>query len=252
MKIVTYLINLDGSSDRLTKASQQLDAQGVLFERFPAYDGRGAALSDFKDYDDMQTQKNLGRSLINSEVGCYLSHYGCVEKFLTTDADYLIVLEDDVVLSQNFSKNVMALLSYLDEHRELGWYLINLAAKKRKLTKKIVKIEDFILHYAYYFPIRGVGLIWSRQGAAEFVKIAKPICYPVDVLFQRWLSENGKGLLVWSRFVSPAGLDSDILGTVAADETSRKEKENRQSSYNWKKQKRMLQDKIYAVKHLFL
>ena len=47
------------------------------------------------------------------------------------------------------------------------------------------------------------------------------------------------------------GLDSDILGTVATQGISRKEKENRDSSYGLKKQKRMWRDRMYAFKHLY-
>jgi glycosyl transferase family 25 len=50
--------------------------------------------------------------------------------------------------------------------------------------------------------------------------------------------------------VKPAGLDSDILGTVAAQGISRKEKEGRSLSHGLKKQKRMWRDKFYAMKHL--
>ena len=74
---------------------------------------------------------------------------------------------------------------------------------------------------------------------------------PVDIFFQTWLSKNGKGLGVWPAFVRPAGLDSDILGTVATQGISRKEKENRDHSYGFKKQKRMWRDRMYAFKHLY-
>ena len=103
--------------------------------------------------------------------------------------------------------------------------------------------------HAFYFPIRGLGLIWSRQGARAFVEAGKTINMPVDIFFQTWLSKNGKGLGVWPALVRPAGLDSDILGTVASEGVSRKEKENRSLSYGLKKQKRMWRDKFYAVKH---
>ena len=73
---------------------------------------------------------------------------------------------------------------------------------------------------------------------------------PVDIFFQRWLSRNGKGLGLWPAVISPMGLDSDILGTQATQNIQRKEKEGRDSSYNLKKQKRMLQDKVSAVKNL--
>jgi glycosyl transferase family 25 len=251
MKVETYLINLDGSDQRLASATAQLQQQGWPFTRFSAYDGRGKALSEFKQYNDAEAQRILGRSLMNSELGCYLSHYGCAEKFLESDADYLVVLEDDIQVLPNFKHKLESLLNYLDQHKELDWYVVNMAAKKKKLAKDIVQMDHYNLWHAYYFPIRGVGLLWSRKGAEEFVKLGKQIHVPVDIFFQGWLSKNGKGLGVWQPFVKPAGLDSDILGTVATQGIQRKDLEKRDSSHGLKKQKRMWRDRYYAFKHLF-
>lgn len=250
MKVVTYLINLDGSDQRLASATAQLQQENWEFSRFPAYDGRGKELSSFEKYDDLAAQKILGRSLISSELGCYLSHYGCAKNFLESDADYLVVLEDDIQVLPEFKYNLDALLNYLDGHKELDWYVVNIAAKKKKLAKDIIQLKDYQLWHAYYFPIRGVGLVWSRQGAQAFVQMGEKIQMPVDIFFQRWLSKNGKGLGVWQPFVQPAGFDSDILGTVATQGIKRKELEKRNSSHGIKKQKRMWQDKWYAIKHM--
>ncbi len=251
MKVETYLINLDGSDERLARATEQLNAVGWEFERFSAYDGRGKDLTSFENYDDLGTQEVLGRRLLNSELGCYLSHYGCVEKFLKSDADYLVVLEDDMKITDEFKQVVDAVLEYLDVHPQLDWYLVNLASKKKKLAKDITQLGKYNLWHAYYFPIRGLGLVWSRKGAEEFVANGKTMNMPVDIFFQTWLSKNGKGLGVWPAPVRPAGLDSDILGTVATQGISRKEKENRDSSYGYKKQKRMWRDRMYALKRKY-
>ncbi|RAZ04031.1 glycosyl transferase [Acinetobacter sp. SM1B] len=250
MKFVTYLINLDGSDQRLEQATTQLNAVNWPFERFSAFDGRGKALTEFSQYDDQGAQDLLGRSLMNSELGCYLSHYGCAEKFLTIDADYLVVLEDDMKIDDNFHQQLQATLEYLDQHQELDWYLVNIAAKKKKFAKDITQLNSMSLWHAFYFPIRGLGLIWSRQGAQAFLEAGKSINMPVDIFFQSWLSQNGKGLGVWPPFVRPAGLDSDILGTVAAQGIKRKQLENRSASHGFKKQKRMWRDRFYAIKHL--
>lgn len=251
MKTITYLINLDGSDQRLKSATEQLEQIEWSFERVLAFDGRGKDLSSFEDYDDEQTRKNLGRSLLSSEVGCYLSHYDCAQRFLKTDADFLVVLEDDMQLTDHFKEVMKSTLDFLAKPSDSEWYLINIAAKKKKLAKDITTIKQHSLWHAYYFPIRGLGLIWSRQGAEDFVKTGKPITMPVDIFFQRWLSDNGKGLGIWPPLVRPLGLDSDILGTQAAQNVKRKDKEKRDLSYKAKKQKRMLQDKAAAIKNLY-
>ena len=111
-------------------------------------------------------------------MGCYLSHYGCAEKFLETDADYLVVLEDDIEVLPNFKQNLESLLSYLDQHKELDWYTVNIAAKKKKLAKDIVEFDHYSLWHAYYFPIRGVGLdcsfLYYQRTSAQTQGVSLP------------------------------------------------------------------------------
>ncbi|MDE4453840.1 glycosyltransferase family 25 protein [Psychrobacter sp. DAB_AL62B] len=251
MKTITYLINLDESYERLESAKSQLDNIDWQFERFPAFDGRGKKLSDFENYDDNQARKILGRSLLNSEIGCYLSHYNCALEFLKTDADFLVVLEDDMEISSDFKSVTEQLIAFLSHENELEWHLINIAAKKKKITKDITQINNHTLWHAYYFPVLGLGLIWSRKGAQEFIEKGRTITMPVDVFFQSWLSRNSKGLAIWPALVYPTGLDSDIWSEATAQNIERRDLENRDWSYSLKKKKRMMQNKRFAIKNLY-
>ena len=254
MKVVTYLINLDGSDQRLANATAQLQQENWDFSRFPAYDGRGKPLSEFNNYNDTKANQIMGRSLISSELGCYLSHVGCVQKFLETDADYLIVLEDDLKIVEDFANTVKDILDYLDQHKELDWYLINLGAKKRKLSRHIASIRSYDLVRAYYFPIRTIGLIWSRKGAETFLREGQEMYAPIDNFLQSWLSRNGRGLSVWKPLVYPGGFISDIDGGGNSGNINkaRNAKEDRSISYSFRRQKRMWRDRMYALKHLVI
>lgn len=251
MKTITYLINLDGSHERLESAKRQLDNINWQFERFSAFDGRGKKLSDFENYDDDQARQILGRSLLNSEIGCYLSHYNCALEFLKTDADFLIVLEDDMEISSEFKSVIEQLIAFLSHKNTLEWHLINIAAKKKKMAKDITQIGHHTLWYAHYFPVLGLGLIWSRKGAQEFIEKGRTITLPVDVFFQSWLSRNSKGLAIWPALVYPTDLDSDIWSEATALNIERKNLENRDWSYSLKKKKRMMQNKCFAIKNLY-
>lgn len=162
MKVQTYLINLYCSHERLESAKKQLDSIEWSFKRFPAFDGRGKSLSSFENYDDQQARKILGRSLLNSEIGCYLSHYQCVSTFLESDADYLIVLEDDMQLSHDFKTVTTQLLDFLYANKDLEWFLINIAANKKKLARDILQTNNHSLWHAYYFGIR-LNLVKRRR-----------------------------------------------------------------------------------------
>lgn len=247
MKVLTYLINLDGSQQRLDSATQQLSQHGFKFTRISAYDGRGKASLDFPQYDDQKARKTMGRSLLGAELGCYLSHVQCVEKFLQTDADYLIVFEDDLKLIDNSKCMIKEILGYLEQHQEIDWYLINIAAKKRKLSKPLMNINEYRLNRAYYFPILTLGLIWNRKGAEEFLKQCFPIKMPIDNMFQSWLSQNAKGLSVYLPLVMISGAESEIDSELKAKNQKRNSKENRHPLYIYYKQKRMLRDKWNAM-----
>jgi glycosyl transferase, family 25 len=252
MKVEAYLINLDGSHERLETATKQLASHNFKFERFSAYDGRGKPLSEFKEYNDEKSIDVMGRSLISSELGCYKSHLGCIGKFLKTDADYLVVLEDDIqIIDDQFKATIDEMLNWLYQHPEIDWYAMNLGAKKNKLSKTIFSYANRELVKAYYYPIRFIGMIWSRPGAQAFFDYAAHEMYmPVDNLAQSWLAQNGKGLSVWPPLVKPNGSDSDIDGAAATHSIRRNDKDGRQLSYGLKKQMRMWRDRLYAFKNL--
>lgn len=242
MKVDTYVINLDGSNDRLENAKTVLSNQNVIFERFPAVDGRGKPLSEFPTYDDAKAQDVMGRSLLNGEIGCFLSHVGCVDRFLKSDADYLVVLEDDMQIDENFKSTVDGILNFLNQQQNLDWYLINIGPKKRKYAKTLTQVNQHDLTKAFYFPIRTIGLVWSRQGAQAFQESTQQIYMPVDNFLQQWLCKSGKGLSVWPAIVSPSGYDSEI-------DVNRSNKKEADLGRSFKRKKLLMSNKYHAIKN---
>lgn len=240
MKVETYLINLDGSDERLKNASEILTNQNVKFERFPAVDGRGKPLEDFENYNDEKAKKIMGRSLLNGEIGCYLSHIGCIKKFLSSDADYLVVLEDDMKLSNDYKKTLDQVLDFLHNNKIIYWNLINIGAKKRKIYTNIQTFNGHELLHAYYFPIRTIGLVWSRKGAEEFIQHGLEIFMPIDNYLQYWLSENSKGLSIWEPLVKPSGFESEI-------DVNRSSKRKKTFIFGLKKQMRTWRIRFIAI-----
>lgn len=105
-----------------------------------------------------------------------------MEKFLRTDADYLVVLEDDLKISKDFKCNVEEILNFfIMMLRRLVF--VEYRRKKEKNTKNIKIFHHCSLWHAYYFPIRGLGLIWSRKGAEVFLQAGRNITAPVDIFF---------------------------------------------------------------------
>ena len=88
-----YVINLDSSTQRLDEFNAAFNKTNLNIERISAVDGNLIDIEAFSD--ENLCKKQMGRGLQPGEVGCYLSHKKAIKQFLSTDAPYAIVFEDD-------------------------------------------------------------------------------------------------------------------------------------------------------------
>lgn len=248
MQLPVYLINLDGSEERLRSASRQLDEAGVGFERVPAFDGRALRIEEFPDYDPVGAMAYMGRPLRGGEIGCYLSHLDCARRFLDSGAEYGVVLEDDMQLEPGFAEGLRILADWLDRH-ECDWDLINIGANRHKIFTPLMSFDAggqaHELTRAHYFPMTTTGLIWSRQGAAVFVRGHGRIFAAVDNYFRYWLTRSDRGLAVWPPLVTTTGAESEISAAVGAKRSA----SGRHPLYGLIKQRRLMGDKLIAWRH---
>lgn len=247
MKTDVYLINLDSSVERLKQADTELKKYNITYQRIPAIDGRRLNVNDYKNYDSQRAYQLMGRDLLGAEIGCYLSHLRCIERFLASDADYVIVLEDDLFLKSDLQKISQQVLVWLKSNN-LDWYTINLAANKRKISKSLYQLGNFNLLKAYYFPVLTLGLIWSRQGAERFYQDYQMISAPIDVTLQSWLTKNSKGLSMYPELVLANDVQSDIDPTQNLN-TKTKHIDNPRIGKRIPRQKRMWSNKYIAIKN---
>ena len=246
MNIITYLINLDGSDQRLKQASEQLNRLNIPFTRVPAFDGRQLDLQSVPEYDQTHAIGYMGRILNGGELGCYFSHLDCARRFLATDAQYAIVLEDDMQLSANTSDVIAQTLAWL-EQQKMDWYLLHIGANKRKIYTTLTTISDRELMRAHYFPMTTTGLVWSRQGAQAFINEHSTIFAPVDNYLRWWLTKNNKGLSIWPPLVTTTGAQSEIDGR-----TAKRKSGGRSKMYGITKQRRLWSDKFVALFHKYI
>lgn len=250
MTFPVYLINLDGSDERLSAATAQLDAAGLTFERLPAFDGRKLRVDEFPGYDAKAAIRYMGRPMRGGEIGCYLSHLSAAKRIVDSGAPFGIVLEDDMCLPPDAAQTLQSLLAWLEANPS-DWHLINLGPNKHKIFTPLARFETasgyHTLTRAHYFPMMASGLLWSRAGVQAFLTSHKSIFAPVDNFLRHWLTHNDKGLALWPPLVTTSGAESDIFaGTIS------RSVEDRHPLYGFLKQKRLLIDKALAVWHKLL
>ena len=245
MKLITYLINLDGSDERLSSAQVQLEQQGITFTRVSAFDGRGLNLAEVSDYDEAHALRYMGRKLKGGELWCYYSHLDCARRFLASEVMYALVLEDDMHLTGDIMPTLEQHVSWLQANAP-DWHLLHIAANKRKIYTTINQWQGSELMHAHYFPMTTTALVWSRAGAQAFIDAHSKIFAPVDNYFRWWLTRSDKGYSVWPTLVTTTGADSDIDTRQAQRKVA-----GRVKFYGLIKQHRLWSDKIIALYHKY-
>ena len=100
-KIIILVINLDRSAQRLENIAGQLNRLGLAWQRMPAADGKKLDLSDVRLLDSEGFKRLHGKMPLVGELGCYLSHVWCMQRLLSTDHEYALIVEDDALLGDD-------------------------------------------------------------------------------------------------------------------------------------------------------
>jgi glycosyl transferase family 25 len=241
----TYVINLDGSNDRLEAISARLTDFGISFERISAVDGRPLDLSTVADYDEAHAERYMGRSLVGGEIGCYHSHLKVAERFLQSGARYALVLEDDALPLCNPVELLEKALPDLDAI-DPEWLLINIGNSKLKIATPLSHYNtggyQCELVAAHYFPMTTSAIVWSREGARLFIEQHGKIFAPVDNYFRHWLTRTGHGYSFTPAPVTTTEAASQILASAGRGRKTNK----RKWFYGLTKQRRLMQDKFIA------
>jgi len=174
-----YLINLDRSPDRLVNMHAHLSALGIAYERIPGVDGMTLDETTFCQH----TCKNrYYKPIRRGEVGCYLGHLKALQQFLDSSARYALVLEDDA----RFEPDICALISDALNLRDhtldvlLQWDLLKLARPQRRWIALAALGKRQLVEYGLSVPSTQTASIWTRDGAARFVRAFVGVTRPFD------------------------------------------------------------------------
>ncbi len=175
-RLICQVITLNPAASNTQQLLRALTNQGLPAGLFPAVDGRSGypELMPGEIRHDRLALLRHHKLLTPSELGCYLSHLRAVRQAYDSNAQFVCVLEDDVVLEPEFGSTVNALIPLnLDLVR-----LMALKLRRRKLLQEIVPG----IHLAR--PERGTlgtqAYLLSRNGMKKFLDHASTIYEVID------------------------------------------------------------------------
>lgn len=193
-----YCINLKERPDRWQRFSSQAGLQLLIqdypFERFEGVNGkfldikqdnrvslrtkRNILYQKRRDHEDLDTAGG---------VGCYLSHYGCWQKFLESRAEYCLIFEDDAEVPLDFKGRLEAAMNDIEQEdvkRPEIWILSRPWGPK---MRKVLELNEIQYTHNWAYDVTGplTGYIISRNAAKILCENALPIDGHVDHFMHR-------------------------------------------------------------------
>ena len=198
--VMCLLINVDSAKDRLEEAKTQLENQDIDWERLDSVTPQ----SD--DFVVCEPASSWYRELKNGEVACYLSHKKAWRKAIDAEVDYLIVLEDDLLIGGPLKQITDEIIE-----ADLSWDMVKLfeTRKSRRELRSLdsgVKIVD-----TPTMPIATTGYIVKVSSLPRLLESTKQFSRPIDVELKSYWELN---LRIYSIYPPPVKISDDNDSTI--------------------------------------
>ena len=208
-RLMTWVINLDRAPDRLARIAMQLQGQQLPFTRLSAVDARALSTAQLAAFDEAGFRRKHGMLPALGELGCYLSHVAVMQQFLASEAEFALVLEDDVLLHDSLPAVLKGLMA-----QPSRWDVAKLSAVHSGTPVPYLAVAPG--HQLAVMLSRCTGssaYLVNRHAAQAYVDGLLPMSLPYDHVF-----DQGWRLGIRFRLVTPTpcGHDEAIASTIVA------------------------------------
>lgn len=175
--IAFFAINLPGSVERRENVYRQAERCGIDIQLVEAVSGATLTEEQKAMYDAKARLKHFERHLTPNEQACMHSHRKALEQFLASDAEYGVIMEDDVILGDKF----MDALTYLTE-RLGGWEFCKLYCDPGPLYDVFPHAEGEPLYPVFPKKFLWVSAcnMYTRKAAKLALKKTSRFCLAAD------------------------------------------------------------------------
>jgi len=223
----TIILNLDRSSNRKKLLIDQFNNIGLTDYTFwPAFDGKDIINGNV----NVRITKGYGngRSLEKTEIAIIMSHISALKHAQVMGYDNVIILEDDVVVCDDWDNRLNILLKSLPT----DWEYVYLAGHSDYVTipkydkPTIMKAPQMIGAFSYMV---------NKKGIAKLIKYCGELITTYDDMIMHKISENKLKAYLYLPFMT----FHNAIDSLVWDETPGHiaHKNNMHSSYNYFKQK---------------
>ena len=205
----TWVINLDRAPERLARVTGQLATLGIPFERLRGVDARQLTPEQATLLDVPAYRRKHGKDPVPGELGCYLSHVEAMKQFLTTDAEFALVLEDDVLLTDRLPDALRGLMA-----NARHWDMVKLSAVHSGTPQRVLEVAPGQWLAVMLTRCTGASAYMvNRRAAQAYVARLLPMHLPFDIVYDLGWEYGLKVRLVTP---TPCTHDDRIASNIAA------------------------------------
>ncbi|KRB14970.1 glycosyl transferase family 2 [Mesorhizobium sp. Root695] len=207
MNLPIFAINLDRETGRWSELLASAEAAGLTLQRIAAVDGRALAKKDWTEIDLPAARKLSGRDILPGEYACYRSHIQALEAFLAGGGAYGLIVEDDVLFSENTIRRIEAIIAAVPD-----FDAIKLTNHRMSFFMRAVETtEGDEIGRALHGPQgSAAAYLVTREGAQGLLSALAVMKMPWDVALERFWDT---GLKVYS-------VRQNVLGFAASSKIS--------------------------------
>lgn len=241
MNIKVYILSLKNDTKRRSYISHEMKKNNLDYVFIDAPDGRLEKI-----------EKNENSMLSNVEAACALGHIKIYNKFLETNDDIALVLEDDITINEKTINSLQTIINDINKKKpdlyiiggQEGINFTNFFVGKK--TKSYASLDLYKSFNSEDYVTRACSYILNRDVAKNLIKINKQLIYVADdwKSFKRLGAFQDLYLTKPSIFCHPLSLENSHLEQSRKIKTDKKNKNIRN-----KLKKILIQLRINYIKH---
>jgi glycosyl transferase family 25 len=208
----TWVINLDRAPDRLERISGQLQRLGLPYTRLPAVDARALTPGQRASLDEPGYRRRHGMTPLGGELGCYLSHVEAMRRFLASEAEFALILEDDVLLHDSLPEVLHGLVQHAPR-----WDMVKLSGVHSGTPVPYLTVAPGHRLAVMLSRCTGSSAYAINRRAAQAYLHGTPALLPMNLPYDHVFDQGWRfGIKVRLVTPTPCGHDDQIASTIVA------------------------------------
>jgi len=183
MRYEILLINSSTARSRLEQMRHQFSQQGMSYTRVEGLVASQVNEDMYHNSVDIErNHRDYFHNLSARDVATYMGHRTAWQELLDSGADYAIIVEDDVVLSDSFNQ-----LPRRISELSIPWNMIKLAEPYKPERSAVQDRVGAATMVRYQVVPRGCcAYVLTREAAVGLLERTQTFYRPLDVDFQWW------------------------------------------------------------------